>query len=114
MKLKNVENQMVEWKAVWKDEYLKWICGFANAQGGKIFIGVDDEGNVIGLKNGRKLLEEISNKVQTTMGIVANVNLISQGTLEYLEVDVPMSSFPVNYKGEYYYRSGSTKQQLKG
>lgn len=24
------------------------------------------------------------------------------------------SNFPVNYKGEYHYRSGSTKQQLKG
>ena len=23
---------------------MKWICGFANAQGGKIFIGIDDKG----------------------------------------------------------------------
>lgn len=28
------EKQNIEWKAVWKDEYLAWICGFANAQGG--------------------------------------------------------------------------------
>lgn len=27
------EKQNVEWKAIWKDEYLQWICGFANAQG---------------------------------------------------------------------------------
>lgn len=33
------ENQNIEWKQSWRDEYLKWICGFANAQGGKIYIG---------------------------------------------------------------------------
>lgn len=27
------ESQNVEWKETWHDEYLKWICGFANAQG---------------------------------------------------------------------------------
>ncbi len=25
------EHQGVEWKEIWKDEYLKWICGYANA-----------------------------------------------------------------------------------
>lgn len=29
-----METQQTEYKALWKDEYLKWICGFANAQGG--------------------------------------------------------------------------------
>jgi len=28
------EQQNIEWKASWRDEYLKWICGFANAKGG--------------------------------------------------------------------------------
>jgi hypothetical protein len=37
-----VENQTTEWKAKWDDEYLAWICGFANAQGGKLYIGIDD------------------------------------------------------------------------
>ena len=31
----NAENQNIEYKETWRDEYLKWICGFANAQGGK-------------------------------------------------------------------------------
>lgn len=30
------ENQNIEWKLFWKDEYLKWICGYANAQGGTL------------------------------------------------------------------------------
>lgn len=36
------ETQNIEYKSVWKDEYMKWICGFANVQGGTIFIGKDD------------------------------------------------------------------------
>ena len=42
------ENQNIEWKQSWHDDYLKWICGFANANGGKIYIGKDDVGNKIG------------------------------------------------------------------
>ncbi len=26
------ENQSIEYKKSWHDEYLKWICAFANAQ----------------------------------------------------------------------------------
>lgn len=26
------ESQNVEYKELWRDEYLKWVCGFANAQ----------------------------------------------------------------------------------
>ena len=36
------EKQNVEFKESWRDEYLKWICGFANAQGGTLYIGVKD------------------------------------------------------------------------
>ncbi len=54
--MKLQENQNIEFKSTWDDEYLKWICGFANSQGGKLFVGVDDSGNVIGIKDARKLL----------------------------------------------------------
>lgn len=33
------ESQNIEWKETWRDEYLKWVCGFANAQGGVLEIG---------------------------------------------------------------------------
>lgn len=108
------EIQNIEWKQAWKDEYLKWICGFANAQGGKIYIGTDDKGRVIGLDNSSKLLEDIPNKVRDTMGIIVDVNLLRKDNKEYIEVIINPSSYPVNYKGEYHYRSGSTKQLLQG
>ena len=108
------ENQNTEWKESWRDEYLKWICGFANAQGGKIYIGTDDKGNVIGVQDSKKLLEDIPNKVRDILGIIVDVNLLSQEDKDYIEICVNPSSYPVNYKGEYHYRSGSTKQLLRG
>ena len=32
------EDKWTEWKESWRDEYLKWICGFANAHGGTLEI----------------------------------------------------------------------------
>ncbi|MDX9920287.1 MAG: ATP-binding protein [Paludibacter sp.] len=108
------ETQNIEYKSVWKDEYLKWICGFANAQGGTLYIGKDDNGNVVGLKDAKKLLEELPNKITTILGIVTPVNLHQTEQGDYIEIIVDSHPNPVNYKGEYHYRSGSTKQELKG
>lgn len=108
------ETQNTEYKSIWRDEYLKWICGFANAQGGTIFIGKDDNGNVVGVKNAKKMLEELPNKITTVLGIVADVNLHQTPQGDYIEIAVETQPNPVNYKGEYHYRSGSTKQELKG
>ena len=108
------ETQNIEYKSDWKDEYLRWICGFANAQGGTLVIGKDDNGNVVGIKNAKKLLEELPNKITTILGIVADVNLYETEQGNYIEIIVVPQPNPVNYKGEYHYRSGSTKQELKG
>ena len=108
------ESQNIEYKESWRDEYLKWVCGFANAQGGTIYIGIDDAGNVVGVQNVKKLLEDIPNKIQTVLGIVSDVNKKTKDGKDYVEIRVEPSSYPVNYHGEYHYRSGATKQQLKG
>ena len=108
------ECQNVEYKSSWRDEYLKWICGFANTQGAVMYFGVNDEHEVVGLDDVERLLEEIPNKIVTTMGIVVDVDLHEQNGLEYIEVHIKPSNIPINYKGKYYYRSGSTMQELRG
>lgn len=109
-----MESQLVEYKATWKDEYIKWICGFANAQGGTLYIGVNDDGSVVGVNDTKKLLEDIPNKVREKLGIVVNVNMIEKESKLCLEIVTQPSPFPINYNGEYHYRSGATKQLLQG
>ena len=108
------EHQHIEWKQSWRDEYLKWICGFANAEGGLLIIGKNDQGQVTGRVNIKKLLVDIPNKVRDILGIMVDVNLRREKGKEYIEIVVDPYPYPVSYKGEYHYRSGSTKQELKG
>lgn len=108
------ENQNIEWKESWRDEYLKWICGFANAHGGKIYIGKNDKGVIVGLSNSKSLMEDIPNKILDTLGIVCDINLITHKGKDCIEILVEPGIYPVNYKGEYHYRSGSTKKRLTG
>lgn len=108
------ESQSIEYKQSWRDEYLKWICGFANANGGIIFIGKDDNGNVVGLADAKRLLEEIPNKVRDVLGILVDVNLQTTAQGDFIEIIVEGHPYPLNYKGQYHFRSGSTKQELKG
>jgi ATP-dependent DNA helicase RecG len=108
------ETQNIEYKQSWRDEYLKWICGFANAKGGHIYIGIDDNGNITGIDNYKKLMEDIPNKSVNHLGLVVDVNLHAAEGKNYLEIIVPISSVPIAYHGVYHYRSGSTKQELKG
>ncbi|MDE0604800.1 MAG: putative DNA binding domain-containing protein [bacterium] len=108
------ESQNIEWKRSWRDEHLKWICGFANAQGGILEIGKNDRGEVVGVRETLRLLEEIPNKVQSLLGIVVDVNLKLESGREYLEIVVEPHTNPISYKGQFHYRSGSTKQLLSG
>ena len=87
---------------------------FANAQGGSIYIGIDDDQKVVGVSNSHRLLEDIPNKIVTTLGIVCDVNLLEREGKDVIEIVVEPSNMPIAYKGEYHIRSGATKQQLRG
>lgn len=63
----NTESQNIEFKESWRDEYQKWICGFANAQGDTLYIGLRDNSEVCGVQDAKKLMEDIPNKVRDMM-----------------------------------------------
>jgi len=46
---KIIESQTIKFKQIWKDDYLKTICAFANSNGGVLYIGLNDNGEVIGI-----------------------------------------------------------------
>jgi ATP-dependent DNA helicase RecG len=109
-----MENQNTEWKESWHDEYLKWVCGFANAQGGCLEIGKNDKGRVVGISNVKKLLTEIPNKIRTAMAIIADIDHFQENGLDYLVIKVDAQPNLISYHGKYYFRSGSTNLELTG
>jgi ATP-dependent DNA helicase RecG len=109
-----METQNIEYEESWRDEYLKWICGFANAQGGTLYIGKNDKGEVVGVSDAKRLLEDIPNKVKNTMGIIVDVDLMTEKGKLYIRIETEPCGFPLNYKGDYFIRSGATLQMLQG
>ena len=92
----NKEDQNIEYKQSWHDEYLKWICGFANADGGWMLIGVTDDkkGNeLVGVPDWKSLLETIPNLMRDTMGMIADVNHVRKEGKDNALVHKDYSSF---------------------
>ena len=108
------ETQHIEFKESWRDEYLKWICGFANAAGGVLIIGRNDRGEAVGVSDATKLLEDLPNKIRDMLGVMVAVNLLEEGGFDLIEIRVDAYLSPISFKGRYYLRSGSTNQLLKG
>ena len=109
-----LENQNVEFKSIWKDDYLKHLCAFSNSKGGTLLVGVDDNGTIVGIENSKKLLEDIPNKAIQFLGVTLAIDLNRDSNKYYLSILVNPSPSPISYKGRYYIRSGSTVQELCG
>lgn len=107
------ESQNIEYKESWRDEYLKWICGFANAQGGRIYIGVNDQKEVIGLSDAKRLLEDIPNK------IARSIELWNYGLLPKELTPAALlqkhSSYPRNHNiANVFYKAGFVESWGRG
>lgn len=107
------ESQRTEYKSSWQDEYFQWICGYANSKGGKIYIGVNDDGYVVGVKDTRYLLDTLPNQVVDTMGIVVEIDhdaVNNRGTnIKYRVVPDDIAQKPENL----YVRGLLTEKVLK-
>lgn len=96
------ETQNLEFKECWRDEYLKWICGFANAQGGNLYVGIKDNGEVCGIQDAKKLMEDIPNKVRDMLGILVDVNLKEKDNKQYLEFATEAYPYPISFRGKFF------------
>ena len=108
------EDQHTEFKRLWKDEFFREICAFANTQGGTLYIGVEDDGTIVGVNNAKQLLQDMPNKIKNNMGFVAGVDLKEENGKEYIAIIVNPQENAVSYDGKYFVRSGSTVQELRG
>jgi ATP-dependent DNA helicase RecG len=109
-----METQTTEYKQQWSDKYLAYISGFANAQGGTLYIGINDAGEVVGINNAKYLLENLPNKAIQATGIVPDIEILNKEDNEYIAIHIKPSDQPVSCNGKYYLRSGSTLQELNG
>ena len=88
---KLLESQTVEFKQIWKDEYLKTICAFANSEGGILYIGLNDDAEILGVENIEELIELLPNKINNRLGLVVDIILKNANKKHILYVNYPDS-----------------------
>ena len=110
----NKESQSVEFKQTCRNDCMKAVSAFANSSGGMLIIGLDDHGQSTGLKNVKKLLEDIPNTIRNKLGIIPSVEPDKKSRKDIIKITIVPSSVPISYNGKFYLRSGSTVQELTG
>ena len=58
------EDEYTELKSILTKDIKKKIVAFANSNGGRIYIGIDDNGNIVGLDNTKKDIESLSGMIR--------------------------------------------------
>jgi ATP-dependent DNA helicase RecG len=108
------ENQYIEFKLNWKEDFLKNVCAFANSDGGMLYIGINDHGEAVGVEGTTKLLETLPNIINQKTGIIPGVVIEHINEKPIVKIIVQASSVPISYNGRYYLRSGSVVIELHG
>src|SRR5665648_67655 len=57
------ESDKVELKRELNDSFKKEVIAFANTDGGMIYIGIDDDGEIVGISDSTREMEAISNMI---------------------------------------------------
>ena len=79
-----------------------------------LYIGLNDNGTVVGIEHPEKLIERLPNFIAQKTGIMPLVHLKESNGKEYLEIEVQPSAMPISVHGRYYTRSGSVTSELQG
>lgn len=58
------ESKTVELKSIVADDIKKEINAFANCEGGKLYVGVQDDGEVVGIDNPDEAALQINNMIR--------------------------------------------------
>lgn len=61
------ESETVELKEIYTSDLRKEIVAFANTNGGIIYVGVQDNGEIVGLNNADFVMQQISNSLRDTI-----------------------------------------------
>lgn len=88
-----METETEERKEAWNEDCVKALAALANTRGGTLWVGVKDDGSVIGWHKDGRDLEAISNQIVDSLHLH------------------PAAS-PVALRGRYYRRVGNSSREL--
>ena len=100
------ETRILEFKETITNTFLKTVSAFSNYDGGTIFFGVDDDGNIKGLPDAKQACLDIENKINDSISPQPNYTLEIQNNDQTIKLTVK-SGFqkPYLYKSKAYKRN---------
>lgn len=109
------ESSTLEFKQSFGKEAIETMCAFANAKGGRLLVGVQDNGTISGVAVTEETPQKIINqiKTQTEPGLIVDVEpvLIENNSILVIKVgEFPIK--PVSFKGRFYQRKANSNHQM--
>lgn len=91
--LKTIENSRTEFKVKLVDDLEETVIAFLNKDGGNIYIGIDDNGNVKGLNNNidllqRKVKDKIISSVEPSILGLFDIEVLEKDEKKYLKITI--------------------------
>jgi ATP-dependent DNA helicase RecG len=115
--LKDKETENIEFKSSLseKRQIGETISAFSNNAGGEIFVGINDDAEIIGVTMGSRTLEDLANYIiaNTDPRFYASIEVKSANGRDIIVIKVPESDEkPLFFRGRSYIRMGRTNQIL--
>ncbi len=109
------EDQYTEFKTSFNEEVIVTLVAFANAKGGRVYVGVNDGGKTVGVdlatESVQKWINEIKQKTEPSVIPDADIIEVDGKTVVELSVqEYPIK--PVSVKGRYYRRQANSNHQM--
>jgi ATP-dependent DNA helicase RecG len=117
--MKLYESETVELKEIYTPDLKNEIIAFANTNGGTIYIGVQDSGEIIGLDNADFVMQQISNSLRNSIrpdvSMFTNIELLQEENKFFIKLTVSQGTKKPYYLSDkglkptgVYVRSGTT------
>jgi len=115
MKIPKTESTTVEFKSTFNQDVIVSLVAFANADGGDVYVGVRDDGEVVGVQLAAESettwINEIKSK--TAPAIVPEADRIVVGNKTVVRLHIsPLPVKPTSVQGRYYVRKGKANHLM--
>ena len=103
--IETVEDSRTEFKVKLVDDLEESVIAFLNKDGGNIYIGIDDNGNVVGLKNNmyllqRKVKDKIISSIEPSVLGLFDLQVLEKDDKKYLKITIAKGyNTPYHIKG---------------
>lgn len=108
------ESKVLEFKELISNSFLKTISAFANFRAGKIIFGINDKGEILGLKGDLEQLSlDIENKINDNIHPRPNFSINVDSANRIITLEIPEGKHkPYLYKNKAYKRNGTATVEM--